>query len=217
MTKSLVILGGSGGAHDLLDILDCCGGAPHWRFVGWLDDGLQSNSKHWGMPVLGKIEEAGRLAKDWFFINAVGSDRSYRRRPAVIAASGLASERFATLVHPRASVSLRAALGLGSYVSFGASIGGNATIGRHVAVCPGCIVGHDSNVGDYTILAPGSVLSGRVVVGANAYIGARAVVRQDIQIGEGALVGMGAVVTRDVPAGAVVVGSPARVMAEADG
>ena len=44
-----------------------------------------------------------------------------------------------------------------------------------------------------------------------ASIGSGAVVLGGLTIGEGALVGAGAVVTRDVPAGATVVGNPARV------
>jgi sugar O-acyltransferase (sialic acid O-acetyltransferase NeuD family) len=213
MTKSLVILGASGNAHDVLDILDAMQSTSRLRFAGWLDDRRSKGEMYLGFPILGIIADAMQLQDEHAFINAIGSDRSYSRRPEVVLASGLATECFATLVHPRASVSQRAELGAGTYVSFGASIAGAATLGDHVAVCPGCIVGHDSQIENYTILAPGAVLSGSVVIEANAYIGARAVLRQGVRIGRGALVGMGAVVTRDVPTGAVVAGCPARVMA----
>ena len=43
-------------------------------------------------------------------------------------------------------------------------------------------------------------------------IGAGAVILPGLRIGSAAMVGAGAVVTRDVPAGATVVGNPARIM-----
>lgn len=50
------------------------------------------------------------------------------------------------------------------------------------------------------------------IVRKGAKIGANATLLPGVEIGEHAIVGAGAVVVRDVPAGAVVVGNPARVI-----
>lgn len=50
------------------------------------------------------------------------------------------------------------------------------------------------------------------IVRRGASIGANATLLPGIEIGAGAMVGAGAVVTRDVPAGATVVGNPARII-----
>ncbi|MDD4019449.1 MAG: acyltransferase [Kiritimatiellae bacterium] len=53
----------------------------------------------------------------------------------------------------------------------------------------------------------------QTIVKCGASIGSNATILPGITIGEGAMVGAGAVVVRDVPAGATVVGNPARELA----
>ena len=52
----------------------------------------------------------------------------------------------------------------------------------------------------------------KTIVKAGATIGANATLLSGITIGEKAMVGAGAVVTKDVPAGAVVIGNPAKIV-----
>ena len=134
-------------------------------------------------------------------MNVIGSDRSFRHLPEILASTRSAPERFATLVHPAASVSTRARLGHGVVVNPGVVLGGGVVIGNHVMLCPGCIVGHESSIGDYSIMAPGAIISGLVHLGTACYVGAAAVIRQRLRIGTGAFIGMGAVVVENVSPG----------------
>ena len=178
--------------------------------VGFLDDARTRASGTSGLEVLGPLTRCRPVRPSALFVNAIGSDRSYRQRPQLVARTGLPADRFATLVHPQAGVSSRARLGRGVLVNFGASVAGNVTVGDHVSIGPGCVIGHDSVIEPFAMLAPAAVVSGFCQVGEASYVGAGAMIRQKVRIGAAALVGMGAVVVKDVPPGAVVVGNPAR-------
>lgn len=71
-------------------------------------------------------------------------------------------------------------------------------------------VGHDAVVGEDCELAPGAVVCGHCWIGDGVKIGVNACVKPFVTVGENARIGMGAVVVKHVPAGATVVGNPAR-------
>jgi sugar O-acyltransferase (sialic acid O-acetyltransferase NeuD family) len=117
-----------------------------------------------------------------------------------------------TIVHPTAWIAPGVELGAGCQVMAGAVIQPEARLGRQVIVNTRASVDHEDVLEDGVEIAPGATLCGSVRVGVNGWICAGAVVKPFVTIGADAVVGAGAAVIRDVPAGATVVGVPARVI-----
>jgi UDP-2-acetamido-3-amino-2,3-dideoxy-glucuronate N-acetyltransferase len=115
----------------------------------------------------------------------------------------------------------------------GAVVGARCKVQSHTFVCDGVeledevFVGHGvmfindrrprATAGEGDLQTEADWSLERTVVEHRASIGSGAVVLCGVRIGEDALVGAGAVVTHDVPAGATVMGNPARVAAHLAG
>ena len=124
---------------------------------------------------------------------------------------------------------------IGTFVEIqkGAQIGNNVKVSSHTFICEGVVVeddvfiGHNvsfindkypRSTGETGMLqteADWQVVKTTVKRGAS--IGTSSTILCGVTIGERAIVGAGSVVTRDVPAGAVVAGTPARILRTMEG
>ena len=127
-----------------------------------------------------------------------------------------------------------AAVGDGAVVRppFHCDYGLHISLGAHVFLNFGCVILDCApvSIGDRTQIGPGVQIltpdhprepgpreaglefARAIRIGRNVWIGGGALLLPGVTVGDDAIIGAGSVVTRDVPAGATVVGNPARML-----
>jgi sugar O-acyltransferase (sialic acid O-acetyltransferase NeuD family) len=208
--EDLTILGAGGTSRDIADtVADINRIERRWNLRGFLDDDMTKHGKTVaGLPVLGPLDRAKGFSGR-FIIGVARAGDSWRRR-MILQKLGLPRERFATIIHPSATVSRRAKIGVGTAILHNTVIATDALIGDHVLIQYNATVARDAVIRDFVTMAPGSLIAGSVRLCSGVYLGAGSRVINDVTIHEAALVGLGAVVTCDVVSGATVAGNPAR-------
>ncbi|GAA3884323.1 acetyltransferase [Saccharothrix violaceirubra] len=213
--RPLLLVGGGGLAREVLAAARLR--PDEWKPVGALDDDPARHGADLdGVPVLGGSELVHERT-DAAVLVCIASARRPLGRLAVARRLGLSEDRWATLVHPAASVADGAVLGAGTVLLAGAVVTTPLRLGAHVVAMPHVLITHDDVVGDGVTFAGRASLGGAVTVGESAYFGQGAAVREGVSIGAGAVIGMGSAVLTDVPAGEVWAGVPARRLREGNG
>lgn len=193
--EKLVLFGAGGHAKVVIDIIERQG---NYEIAGLLDDDPRHQVKGlFGYPLLGTRAElpALRSAQLYHAIVTIGDNAE---RDAVAAHLDQLGWRFASAIHPRASIGRGVTIGAGSVVMAGCVINADASLGRHVIVNTGATVDHDCRIEDAVHIAPGCHLCGGVSVGPGTLLGAGTTVTPGVSIGKKVVVGAGATVNRDI-------------------
>lgn len=192
-----------------IEAFDCLSG--QYEIIGFIDDNPSKHGKTFfgsevfGRDFINKYSEIKILA-------VPGNPENFRERLKIIAELNIPYERFATVIHPNASISKHAIIGRNVLIMAGVVVTSTAVISDHVCILPNSVLHHDSLIGTGTLIGSNVLIAGGVKVGENCYIGSGSNIINGISIGKGTLIGLGTNLLKDTPEGSKVIGNPGRLV-----
>jgi sugar O-acyltransferase (sialic acid O-acetyltransferase NeuD family) len=189
-----------------IEAVDCLG--DNYELIGFIDDAQNKQLEgdyHYqvfGRDALTRFPTAMVLA-------VPGSATSFMFRKHLIDGLGIPRNRFATVIHPSASISKRAFIGSNTLLMAGVVVTHSATVGDSVCILPCTVIHHHVKIDDWNLIGSNVTIAGGSMIGPNSYIGSGSSIKNGVKVGGGALIGMGSNVIRDVEPGARVAGNPA--------
>ena len=164
MKRELVILGAGAHASVIIDMVEQVGKDV---IVGLLDD--RKTGRYEGYAILGTmacLPELIHLHTEYFIV-AIG-DNEIRQHLFQTALHWRLIPM--TVIHPSASISPKAEIGVGTVIMPHVVVNAHARIGKNVILNTGCTVDHHCLVGDHAHIAPGANLAGNVNVHNGALV-----------------------------------------------
>lgn len=208
MKKKLLLIGGGGHCHSVLDSILSLG---TYNEIGIIDN---VDSSCLGIPVIGTDADISLLIKDgwseaFITVGSVGHTKVRRRLYDLVKGLGLSVP---IIIDPTAIVARGVEFKEGSFLGKYAVVNSGSLIGECAIINTGAIVEHDCEIGGFSHISPGTVICGQVKIGTDAHVGAGSIVRQQITIGDSALIGAGSIVVKNIPGYVKAYGNPCKVV-----
>lgn len=207
---NLVIIGARGWGREVLWAVESNKGHFNMTVKGFLDDDPHALDGLVGdfPPIISFVEDYEVCPGDLFFC-ALGDSEARKHYAQIIEQKG---GRFATLIHPKASVSPNAVIGEGAFIDEYTCISDNVRVGRHGIVQRFATLGHDTMVGDFVTIGAYTFCGGKSQIGDCSMLNVRTTLLRNVNVGSNAVVGAGSVVIKNVKDGDHVFGNPAKTI-----
>ena len=212
ITKKIVIIGGGGHAGI---ILDCVKAQNKYQLIGYLDD-KKGNFYRESIKYLGSIDNFFKNFKvkykneSIYFTIAIGDNYIRKKIFFYLIKNKNLSLKWATLIHPSASIASKVKIAKGAQILNGSIISFNTKISKFVCINTGATIDHDNYFSDFSGAGPGACTGGNVKIGEGSFLGINCSVKHNINIGKNVIVGGNSFVNQNCKANSVYVGVPAR-------
>ncbi|MBC2594324.1 acetyltransferase [Ruficoccus amylovorans] len=181
--------------------------ATTYRLKGFLDDDAQAlDGYDYPGGVVGGISSYKPASSEWL-VCALGAPSVKARLCPELKKRGA---RFLTFVHPTSTLGRNAVLGEGVVLAPYTQVSADARMGDFSFLNCHSTCGHDAKVGPCCTVSSYCDLTGFVELGEQVFMGSHATVIPGRRVGDGCTIGAGSAVVTHLPAGARVLGVPAK-------
>lgn len=171
----LLIVGCGGHGCNCLEIARTIqvGDKPLYEGFAFIDDS-HVGENYLGCDVIGTVEDIGSYVDDYeFAFVAIGNNEIRREITGKLTDAGY---KIATLISPKANISLYSEIGMGCVVFPFSSVEHNAIVEDGVAIDTGVVVGHDATIEAYSLIYANSVIRPYSVVKESTTITANSLI-----------------------------------------
>ena len=208
MKKKLMLIGGGGHCHSVIDSVLSLGEYDEIGIVDTHDNPVMGISVIGSDVDIPKLIEAGWTSA-FITVGSIGDTSIRRTLYQMITEYNL---DIPVIIDPSALIAKNVEIKKGSYIGKRAVINSGTVLGICSIINTGAIIEHDCYVGDFAHVSSGATVCGNVAIGNDSHLGAGSTVRQNIIIGSNSIIGAGSIVVKDVPNSVKAYGNPCKVV-----
>lgn len=209
--KKVLIIGASGHAKVVIDILEKCG---EYSIAGLIDTYKPVGEMISGYRILGTENDLPEItaAHDIYGGIITIGDNYTRLKMYEKILSIMPDFLFIKAIHPSVIIGKDVVIGDGTVLIAGSIVNSDSKVGKCAIINTKASLGHDCVMGDFTSLAPGVTVGGNTSIGFCTAVSLGANIIQNIKIGDHVIVGAGATVINHIDNNLLVYGCPAKVI-----
>ena len=170
-----------------------------YKIIGLVEREKTKNNKFADYPILGNNKDLEKIKKKCsnIFI-AIGQIKNLSLRSDLFRHLIFWGFRLPVVISPKAHVSKKTKINIGSIVMHKAVVNSATEIGLNCIINSNSLVEHGAKIGNHTHISTGAIINGDCKVGNNSFIGSGSIIKEGVRIGDRCIIGMGQIVKKDI-------------------
>ena len=178
--KDIVLIGGGGHCKAVIDVLELEG---RFNIIGIIDKSELIGKNNLDYQIIGNDSDLNNLIKHCNnALITIGQINSPQLRIKLFNRVLKSGFTLPSIISPRAYVSKKAHIGLGSVIMHDVVVNAGAVVGDNCIINTKSIVEHGSKIGNNCHISTNAVINGDVTVGDGSFIGSGVVTKEGISI-----------------------------------
>jgi len=185
----IILVGGGGHCESVIDVIEQQG---KYSVKGVLDKTKKVGEKVLSYDVIGHDDDIESLVSPTtFFLLTVGQIKSASVRRKLSEKLNLFNAKLATVISPRAYVSVHSTISAGTVIMHDVIVNAGARVGEHCILNTKSIIEHGARVGSFCHISTGAIINGDCVLHSDSFVGSNATLSHSVELPKESVIAAG--------------------------